>query len=158
MTALEDRIVAFVAQERGDKIEEIQLSCRLSHDLGMDGDDAVEFFEQFGKEFNVDLSALGPHWHEHFGPEGGVPSLGCMVVIGAAVVIGDGLHGAYQPIPGWLWVIVLLSAFGWIYTRFFTDREQAGCLPVTVADLVDAAKEGKWMKNYEDGALFRTQG
>lgn len=36
----------------------------------MDGDDAVEFFEKFGKKFHVDLTALQDHWHDHFCSEG----------------------------------------------------------------------------------------
>jgi len=39
-------------------------------DLGMDGDDAVEFFEAFGQTFSVDLARLWQHWHHHFAPEG----------------------------------------------------------------------------------------
>lgn len=87
MTELRERIVAMVAEERSMNPQRILLSSRLLHDLGMDGDDAVEFFEKFAKEFNVDLSALGKHWSEHFGPEG-TPSLPGLVLVGITVALG----------------------------------------------------------------------
>jgi hypothetical protein len=152
MPELEQRIIAFTAKERGMKPDRIHLSSRLSHDLGMEGDDAVEFFEKFSKEFDVDLVRLGDHWHLHFGPEGSAPPLGCMVVIGAAVILGSLLHEAFKPIADWIWMILLVGGFGWIYTRFFIDQEPSGVVPVTVSDLVDAAKEGRWIKQYDGSA------
>ncbi len=157
MTDLEERIVALVAEERGMKPQRIFLASRLSHDLGMDGDDAVDFFEKFGNEFNVDLSSLREHWSEHFGPEGSAPSLGCMVVIGVAVVLGDLLHRVFQFMPGWEWMIVLLIAFGWAYQRIFASGERDDVLPITVGDLVEAVSHGRWTKQYgESVSLFRT--
>ena len=55
MTGLEERIIAFTADEIGVKREEVRFDSTLLHDLAMDGHDAVEFFEKFGTEFNVDL-------------------------------------------------------------------------------------------------------
>jgi hypothetical protein len=42
----------------------------LNDDLGMDGDDAVEFFEAFAEKFSVDLKQLGEEWNLYFNPEG----------------------------------------------------------------------------------------
>ena len=53
MTGLEERIIAFTADEIGVKREEVRFDSTLLHDLAMDGHDAVEFFEKFGTEFNV---------------------------------------------------------------------------------------------------------
>jgi hypothetical protein len=157
MTELEARIIGFVAEERGMKPQRIILSSRLYHDLGMDGDDAVEFFEKFGKDFNVDLSPLREHWSEHFGPEGSAPSLGCMVVIGVAVVLGDLLHRVFQFLPSWAWMIVLLIAFGWAYHRIFASSERDDMLSITVVDLVEAVSHERWTKQYGESAnLFRT--
>jgi hypothetical protein len=125
---LQERIIEFTAKERGIKRKRILLSSRLGHDLRMDGDDAVEFFEKFGKDFNVDLELLGSHWHQHFGPEGGGPSLGCMVLIVACVVLGDLLHRAFNRIPASVWMIALLVVVGWVYFRFFTDRDWEGVI------------------------------
>jgi hypothetical protein len=43
------------------------LKTRLSEDLGVDGDDALEFFENFSQEFQVDLSNF--HFGKYFGTE-----------------------------------------------------------------------------------------
>lgn len=160
MTELEDRIIKFAAVERGMKREDIELSSGLSDDLGMDGDDAVEFFEKFGKNFSVDLEPIWQHWHRHFGPEFSGPSLGAIVLIVVCIVLGDLLHRAVNRIPGWAAMIALIVIAVWTYNRFFADRDQPGMIPVTVQDLVDAAKAGKWVKEYtDDGApMFRTIG
>jgi hypothetical protein len=97
---LERRILEFTAKERAIKAERVRLSSRLADDLGMDGDDAVEFFQAFGRDFNVDLNSLWQQWDRHFHPEGG-PSLGFLIVTGVAVVVGDLLHQAVHQIPGW---------------------------------------------------------
>ncbi len=56
---IEGRVYALVAEERAVRREELTPTSTLSHDLGMDGDDAVEFFERFAKEFSVDARQLG---------------------------------------------------------------------------------------------------
>lgn len=55
---IEDEVFDFVAEERGMKREKLKPSDRLLVDLGMDGDDAVEFFEKFENKFEVDLTYL----------------------------------------------------------------------------------------------------
>jgi acyl carrier protein len=145
MTELEERIIEFTAEERGMKREDIELSSGLSDDLGMDGDDAVDFLEKFGKKFSVDLELLWKHWPRHFGPEFSGPSLGAIMLIVACVVLGDLLHRAFHRIPAWAWMIALIVAAVWTYNRFFADRNP-DVIPVTVGDLMDAAKAGKWMK------------
>jgi hypothetical protein len=80
-----------------------------------------------------------------------------LVLIVPAVMLGDLLHRAFHRVPDWAWIIVLYVVFAWLYARFFTYQDHEGVVPVTVADLVEAAKEGKWMKHYEEGAtMFRT--
>ena len=150
MTELEQRIIAFVEHETGTKSRWIELSSCLQHDLGMDGDDAVEFFEKFEKDFAVDLALLRHHWPNHFGPEFSSPSLGCLVVIGAAVVLGDLLHRAFQPIPSWGWILVLLVIFGCAYSWLFADRAADTSVKITVSGLVDAATAGRWVKEYDN--------
>lgn len=65
--AIADRVRAFVAEERGLRLAEIQRSSRLEEDLGMTGDDAAMFLEAFVGKFGADLSGLD--LHKHFGPE-----------------------------------------------------------------------------------------
>jgi acyl carrier protein len=120
---LEKRVRALVADMTGTRIERISLNTRISHDIGCDGDDAVELFEAFAKEFDVDLSGI--KWERHFGPEGGNP-FGCFF-------------------------IVLVVLFGWsargnkIVSKWIPG--DAG-EPVTIGDLVAAARAKRWVKTY----------
>jgi hypothetical protein len=157
MTELEERISAFIAEETGIKRKRVQLTSRLAQDIRLEGDDAVEFFEKFGEEFHVDLTALGDRWRQHFLPEGGGPSLGWMVVVGAAVIAGGLLHSAAKWIPVWASMIALIAVLCWVYGKFFRERGEEK-IPTTVQDLVDAATAGTWIKQYEEPpvALFRT--
>ncbi len=68
MHILAEDIIAFVARETGIHPSKLTLSTRLLDDLGIDGDDAVEFFEHFEQAFGVDLSDFP--YYRHFGPEG----------------------------------------------------------------------------------------
>ena len=108
-------------------------------------------------KFHIDLNVLGNHWDQHFLPEGGGPSLGCMVAIGVGVVVGGLLHEAVIRIPVWAAMIVFSALFCWIYGRFFIEP-QDDKTPIAVRDLVHAAISGTWAKQYEDPAasLFRT--
>jgi hypothetical protein len=58
MIELEERIICFVAEQTGIKARRILLSSSLAQEIGMDGDDAVEFFQSFGRDFNVDLGRV----------------------------------------------------------------------------------------------------
>ena len=69
MASVEDEVLGFLAWERGMNKSEIQPDDTLMEDLGMDGDDAVDFFKSFAKKFNVNLDDLTPHWRQHFGGE-----------------------------------------------------------------------------------------
>lgn len=50
------RLQAFVIKQSCVDDEEITSETRLEDDLGIMGDDAVEFLAAYGKEFNVDLT------------------------------------------------------------------------------------------------------
>ncbi len=51
-------ILQFVYQQRGKYRKEPTKTTRLLEDLGIDGDDAVDFFDAFQEAFKVDLSTL----------------------------------------------------------------------------------------------------
>ncbi len=89
MESLESRVRRAVAAERGVPLDHVTLASTLSRDLGMDGDDAVDFFRNFETEFHVDLCALWSEWDlffasESWGPAGllvvGLPFL-CAVIV-----------------------------------------------------------------------------
>lgn len=59
-------VIDLVAHERGLPSEKVHLSDRLLHDLGMDGDDAVDFFNSVHERFETNLTHLHENWGEHF--------------------------------------------------------------------------------------------
>jgi hypothetical protein len=70
METIEDQILGFIARQRRTPRARVVLSSELVQDLGIDGDDAIEFFNLFGEMFKVDLDSLWLHWDQHFSPEG----------------------------------------------------------------------------------------
>jgi hypothetical protein len=156
MTELEKQITAFIVEETGVKRKRVELASRLAQDVGMDGDEAGEFFKKFCEKFHVDLTLLYDHWPQHFSPEGTGMTPGCLIGIFVSVAVGAVLHEFVKRLPAWAWMIAVLPVIGWIYTRFFLDREPDDAkVPITVQDLVDAARSGKWVRKYEstDGLL-----
>ena len=69
--ALFVRVRDFVAAERGVTATRVTPQSTLFGDLGLDGDDAYEFFVAFKEQFDVDLKDLD--LDRHFGPEGMYP-------------------------------------------------------------------------------------
>ena len=51
-------IKLFISKYWSVPVNRLNHNTKLEDDLGITGDDAVEFFEKFSKEFNIDLSAL----------------------------------------------------------------------------------------------------
>ena len=58
LSNLFEKVVSFVAQQRAEPANNISPTTRLWQDLRLAGDDADEFFVDFGKTFGVDLSGL----------------------------------------------------------------------------------------------------
>lgn len=116
---------------------------QLAHDLGMDGEDAVEFFDEFHRDFGVDLEDLHMHWDQHFSPEGTL-SLGVLVAIVLCITAGFWLRGAIGILPAWAWGLVLIAIAALIHHRFTKDDR----LPITLGDLVESVRIGRWNKAY----------
>jgi acyl carrier protein len=51
-----DRLKAFVIKEAVVEDEEVTREARIENDLGVTGDDAVDFMIAYGKAFNVDVT------------------------------------------------------------------------------------------------------
>jgi len=68
------KVIEFVSNEIG--IDEAKLKPELSlyHDLGVDGEDALELLEAFSKVFNVDVT--GFPLPDYFGNEGSMSPIG----------------------------------------------------------------------------------
>lgn len=142
---LEGEVIDLLAEERGLARERVQLSDRLLQDLGMDGDDAVDFFNSVHERFGTDLAHLGEHWSEHFGPEG----LSCWngLVIVPFALIGGVVGGIVGPSKFWSYAIAfavavaLLAAWFWAMRRWGPPDKM---VPITVAEVVAAVEAGAW--------------
>lgn len=64
------KLKKFIVVKAGVEDEEVTLEAKMESDLGISGDDAVEFIVAFGKEFNVDISRFRAA--DYFSPEGDV--------------------------------------------------------------------------------------
>lgn len=65
---LEKKVIQFVAEMVCIPKQSIKLESQLMRDLGLDGDDALEFFKIFQEKFSIDLSKFFVSCH--FGEEG----------------------------------------------------------------------------------------
>jgi hypothetical protein len=139
----EERVMRFTAAHwRVRKSHKLTTNTRLAQDLGMDGNDAVEFFEKFAQEFSVDLYQLRVHWNQHFAREG--ISLGAMVAIALCVTAGFWLRDAIGVLPPWAWGIALIATAALSHRRFAKDNMS----PVTIGDLAESVRLGRWSKPY----------
>ena len=120
--SLENRIYGFIVEQSAFSRKKLSPNARLAQDIGMDGDDAVEFFEKFGKRFSVDLERLYVYWDLHFAPEGGALPLRAIVVMTCCGVCGFVLNRWLGIFPGWLWAALLAIAALWIHARWFAHR------------------------------------
>ena len=137
----QSEVVELIADERGLPRQKVKLSDRLLQDLGMDGDDAVDFFNSLHERFGTDLTHLQEHWSEHFGPEG----FSCwngLVIIPAAVIGGlvAGVAGLSTP-WGVAITVALLAAWLLVMRRWGSPDKM---VPVTVQEVVAAVEEGSW--------------
>jgi hypothetical protein len=111
----------------------------------MEGDDAVEFFEDFQKKFSVDLRVLGEDWNYYFGPEG-VPLRDALLFVVPGSMISILFIELFPRMPDWasfvagflLWAAVL---FAWVH--LFRKKKQP---QITIQDLIDCVRAGRWTK------------
>jgi|SRR5690348_12145013 len=137
----QSEVIDLVAYERGLPGEKVHLSDRLLQDLGMDGDDAVAFFNSLQERFGTDLAHLHEHWSEHFGPEG-FSFWNGLVIIPAAVIGGvvAGVAGL-STFWGVAITVALLTPWLWVMRRWGPpDR----LVPITVGEVVAAVEAGAW--------------
>ncbi len=157
--ALEERVLMFTAVHAGVKRRHVSPMTRLQ-DLDVKGDDASEFFDAFHKEFGVNLDQLNMHWDQHFHPEAGLIlntvfiGLGCVTLASSLLVLFSfggrmwsyNFFSPYQMYRGPTWVgSGIASLFCWVVAWYRNRR----VIPITVADLIDAAEAGRWVKAYK---------
>ena len=110
----------------------------------MDGDDAVEFFDEFARTFTVDITLLGEDWHAYFAAEG-MPLGTTLLVVVPGALIGIVLSRSFPFLPGWAWFLVGFVAWMFLFARWIHWRNKTSP-QITMQDLVDSARAGKWTK------------
>jgi acyl carrier protein len=146
-TSVEQDVVKLVAEQRGLAPQKVALNSRLLHDLGMDGDDAVEFFEEFEKRYGADLAPLYRHWHRHFGPEGCGSPTSLLVML--LLLFAPLLLMPFGISPLWVWGAEIAALLLWLWPlRQWPLKDKT--IAVTVQDLVLAAETKRWPINYID--------
>lgn len=83
--------------QQGVRKEHLSFTSRLRHNLGLEGDDAVEFFSTLATRFGTDLTVLEEDWSSYFGPDGlsiepVAVIAACVAIIGAVAMLA-GLPG-----------------------------------------------------------------
>lgn len=68
---IEARLTKWIAEALGVAPGRISISTRVNLDLGVDGDDGVDFMRSFGGTFGVDVSEFP--YSRYFGPEASNP-------------------------------------------------------------------------------------
>lgn len=138
MSGTDEKIFELLAVEHGIKRGRITGRSRLQNDLGMDGDDAVEFFAAIERDFGTDLSRLYARWSKHFGPEGITLSQG----LNSAVSGGLGASAAlFFDVPDFWAVIPVVGAIG---LGMWCQNRLRPMTAITVDEVIAAVKAGAW--------------
>jgi len=157
--ALEERVFMFTAIQSHVDRKKLTPMTRLAQDLDITGEDASEFFDALGKEFHVDLSQLNMRWDQHFHAEAGLllntvlVSLGCVTLAGSLLVLLNfgGLFWSYNyfsPYRMYRTPIWIASGFASLLSWIVAWHHNRTSVPITIADLIDAADAGRWVKSY----------
>ena len=117
--AIQDQVIALVADFTHVRAERITPRTTLFGDLGIDGDDGDEILGRFSKRFGVDTGTIQP---VHFGCEGIVP---------------------------WAPLMWIHQAWLGMKEKGSTPESRAGLVPITVQDLIDSAQAKRWTIAYE---------
>lgn len=138
---IETQVIEFVAAMAEVKPERVLLTSRLLHDLGIDGDDAVELFTGLHERFDTDFTHLYEHWSEYFGPEG-IPLSASLVIIPAAIVgaIATRNLGVAASVTMTLALVVVSL---WVVRWLWPVKVE----PITVVEIVGAVEAGSWPRS-----------
>lgn len=118
---IQSEVIEFVAEFRNRPVEKIKLETSILEDLGIDGDIADDLFVEYAEKFKVNMTEFD--FKKHFGPESSI----------------------FAPFT------MVLAIFYKIYCLIFSETKSFSerffnLQPVTIRDLVESAKVGKWQK------------
>jgi hypothetical protein len=147
-----NRVKEFIACASGLPLEKVRLDTKLCWDLGLEGDYAIIFFDEFASRFEIDRDSLSAiDFQKHFGPQ----PLGCGGWIGILIFstivslwynLGEewGLSCCGSALFATIGTYFVFSLIGYFLEHFRNDslfnQEE-----ITVRDLVDAAQAKRWV-------------
>ena len=134
-------IFEMLANERCIPEHQLQSYSRLLQDLGMDGDDAVEFFAALRARFGTDFSSLEANWADHFSPESRY-TWKAFVIWPAAAIGGITAKLTGLGFPGGIGISVGLLIL-W-YFAMHKPGPVEGLKAVTVGEVIAAVDAGAW--------------
>ena len=150
------RVIKMIAHHTGQRTEEVTPDAFIDRDLGCAGQDAAVLMGRLADEFDSDMR--GVVWERHFSARGGRgwPLLVALVVAAPLSAVGMIVTGwALQAAgrgglggPAWLFGAVYLACFVLVaLITIFLPRGRAvraRIIPITVQDVIDAARLGAW--------------
>ena len=147
---LEERIAFFAARRLKLNPRKIAPNARLREDLGLTDDDAIEFFEAYSQEFQVDIDSLfSRYWARHFGPFG--IGWGTLVLMFLTASSAGFLAGFGVPREAWLiWASLSLLELVVLQGYPFLSPELT-LVPIRLTDLAKAARQGFWYEPSTSG-------
>jgi acyl carrier protein len=141
---VEAEVIDLLAEERGLLRDNILLNSRLLQDLGMDGDDAIDFFLEINKRFGTDLAPLYERWTDHFGPEG----VSCWISLLAIPATALGVFAAASlDLSNWWAGGLALTFLGLLLWAFNKRGPRDHMVPITVGSVIEAVEAGEWPKS-----------
>lgn len=131
-------------EKHGIPAVDVTPQARILQDLGVDGDDAAELFNDLNARYGTNFAALKDDWREFFNTEGASPKailLGCPVLLICAGASGALAAYAHLPKPlAMVLAFIMLIGGSWLWSRFF-GRDLR---PLTVAGLAEIVERGEW--------------
>jgi len=132
------KVKEFIAAYWNKPLDKISDETRIEDDLGITGDDAYEFMEEFQKKFDVDLTTF--KFDMHFGPEASFDPIVVIVVVLLGLIFGSfGWKNGLIPV-----VLVIVILVGYLRK---TKKENVRPNVLQVKHLIKAASEKKWFYN-----------
>jgi hypothetical protein len=145
--ALRETVIEFVSRFTGLHADKLTPQSRLNYEVGMDGDDAADFFRQYRTAFGVELGELELHWEQHFSPEGMSLSTGA-TLFGPPFIVGFVLTEVSHRDAPWVWFLGAYAIWWLLLWAWIKIRGRDTAIPVTIEDLIEAIAARKWAKAY----------
>ncbi len=165
---LSERVMKVVADETGWNILALRPESDIENDLGCTGDRARELMLRMEREFGIDMTHVD--FNRHFGNDAsrGWPIAVAMVVALPTSVLAMHAIGVAARLAG-LEGSALLASSGFftavyatcailiaLLSRLFSSASgrRGGRIPVTIRDLIDAARTKQWTFSSSNGQVI----